>query len=100
MKGSTAQTFDPSLISTQSAQRFRNQATGVSPCLTQSAAQGANRSRRVVDQTPDGKLAGLPRSYPAPGPAFDPLTGAAVDRITGKPYDYKAVADAASTWTR
>ena len=99
MKGSATQTFDPSLISDASAKRFRNQATGVSPCLSQSEAQGANRSRRVVDETPDGKLAGMPRSYPAPGPAFDPITGKPVYRITGKAYKYPA-ADVASTWTR
>lgn len=100
MKGSSTQTFDPALISTPSAQRFRNQATGVSPCLAQSASQGANRSRRVVDETPDAKLAGMPRSYPAPGPAFDPLTGKPIDRITGKAYVYDPSANAASTWTR
>lgn len=99
MKGSSTQTFDPALISTSSAQRFRNQATGVSPCLAQSASQGANRSRRVVDETPDAKLAGMPRSYPAPGPAFDPLTGKPIDRITGKAY-VRPPADCASTWTR
>jgi hypothetical protein len=100
MKGSSTQTFDPALISTSSAQRFRNQATGVSPCLAQSASQGANRSRRVVDATPDAKLASMPRSYPAPGPVCDPLTGRMVDRVTGKPYVYDPSANQASTWTR
>lgn len=82
------------------AKRFRDQATGVSPCLAQSAAQGANRSRRVVDQTPDGKLQGLPDSYPAPGPAFDPITGKMTDRMTGKAYKPDDSTVAASTWNR
>lgn len=101
MKAS-ATTFNGAFNSDANAQRYRNQATGVSPCLGASEAQGRNRSRRVIDCAPVSQLKVADRSYPAPGPAFDPITGKAVDRITGKAYDYGAGLGAvqASTWTR
>ena len=90
MKASST-TFDGAFNSDANARRYRNQATGVSPCLSQSEEQGSNRSRRVIDAAPVSQLRVADRSYPAPGPAFDPITGKMVDKLTGKPYDFGAV---------
>jgi hypothetical protein len=79
-------------------QRYRNQATGVSPCLTTSEAQGAERSRRVIDAAPVSQLRVKDTSYPAPGPVCDPLTGVMVDKVTGK--RWKPVVNGPSVWTR
>jgi len=98
MKASNTSTFDGAFLNDTNAQRFRNQATGVSPCLSKSEAQGARRSRLVIDAAPVAQLAVKDRSYPAPGPVVDPLTGELRDKLTGKPY--KALADEPSTWTR
>ena len=85
MKPSSTSTFDGAFLSDANAQRFRNQATGVSPCLSESEAQGARRSRQVIDAAPVSQLRVKDRSYPAPGPVVDPLTGELRDRVTGKP---------------
>lgn len=66
-----------------SAQRFRNQATGIGSTLAASERTGANRSRRVIDCAPV-EQAKLAQGYPAPGPVIDPLTGKLVDKLTGK----------------
>jgi hypothetical protein len=98
MKASDTSTFDGSYLNDANAQRFRNQATGVTPCLGTSEATGARRSRRVIDAAPPAQLRVKDRSYPQPSPEVDPLTGKLVDRMTGKPY--KAPASEPSTWTR
>jgi hypothetical protein len=88
MKASDTKTFTGDLVSDANAQRFRNQATGTSPCLGTSEIQGRNRSRAVIDCAPVSQLKVADRSYPAPGPAFDPLTGKPIDKVTGKAYKY------------
>lgn len=98
MKASSTSTFDGAFLNDTNAQRFRNQATGVSPCLSRSEAQGARRSRLVIDAAPAAQLRVKDRSYPAPGPEVDPLTGEWRGKLTGKPY--KAPVDYPSTWTR
>lgn len=98
MKASNTSTFNGAFLDDANAQRFRNQATGVSPCLSKSEAQGARRSRLVIDAAPVAQLRVKDRSYPAPGPVCDPLTGELRDKLTGKPY--KAPADEPGLWAR
>ncbi len=100
MKASDTSTFDGAFLNDANAQRFRNQATGVSPCLADSCVQGASRSRRVIDAAPVAQLRVKDRSYPAPGPEVDPLTGKLVDRITGKAYVPSPDALKPGLWTR
>lgn len=97
MKASNTSTFDGAFLNDANAQRFRNQATGVSPCLGESEAQGARRSRQVIDAAPVAQLRVKDRSYPAPGPVCDPLTGKLYDKVTGKPY---VAPSAPGLWTR
>lgn len=97
MKADPTSTFPGAINNDANAQRFRNQATGVSPCLGASKAQGARRSRQVIDAAPVGQLRVKDRSYPAPGPVIDPLTGQLYDKLTGKPY---VAPSQPSTWTR
>jgi hypothetical protein len=86
MKADPTSTFPGAFLNDANAQRFRNQATGVSPCLSESEAQGARRSKQVIDCAPPAQLRVKDRSYPQPSPVVDPLTGKLYDRATGKPY--------------
>lgn len=97
MKASDTNTFKGAFLNDANAQRFRNQATGVSPCLSTSEQQGARRSRQVIDAAPVAQLTVKDRSYPSPGPVCDPLTGELRDKVTGKAY---TLPSAPSTWTR
>lgn len=97
MKADPSSTFPGAINDDTNAQRYRNQATGVSPCLGESEMQGARRSRQVIDCAPVSQLRVKDRSYPAPGPVCDPLTGKMYDKVTGKPY---VAPSEPSTWTR
>ncbi len=98
MKASNTSTFDGAFLNDTNAQRFRNQATGVSPCLSESEMQGARRSKQVIDAAPVAQLRVKDRSYPAPGPVCDPLTGKLYDKVTGNAY--VAPPSMPGLWTR
>lgn len=53
--------------------RFRNQATGVSPCRETSEAQGAARTAAVVQAMPEAQRKALApaQGYPTPGGGRD-----------------------------
>lgn len=53
--------------------RFRNQATGISPCRSVSEAQGAARTAEVVQGMPEAQRKALApaQGYPTPGGGRD-----------------------------
>ena len=74
MRGSSKNTFNPSLVSDESAKRFRNQATGVGQTLGGSERTGARRAQEVIDCAPAAQRKVADRSYPAPTPDPMPFT--------------------------
>ena len=75
MRGSSKNTFNPSLVSDESAKRFRNQATGIGQCLGESERTGARRAQCVIDGAPAAQRKVADRSYPAPTPEYETLAG-------------------------
>ena len=69
MKPDPSSTFNPALVSDESARRFRNQGTGIGQTRGASERTGARRSQAVIDAAPPAQRAVADRSYPAPLPA-------------------------------
>ena len=70
MKTDAQSTFNPALVSDESAKRFRNQGTGIGSTRSASERTGARRSQAVIDAAPAAQLKVKDRSYPAPSPGF------------------------------
>ena len=68
MKTDAQSTFNPALVSDESAKRFRNQGTGIGSTRSASERTGARRSQAVIDAAPAAQLKVKDRSYPAPLP--------------------------------
>ena len=68
MKTDPSSTFNPSLVSDESARRFRNQGTGIGSTRSASERTGARRSQAVIDAAPAAQRRAADRSYPAPMP--------------------------------
>lgn len=68
MKTDAQSTFNPALVSDESAKRFRNQGTGIGSTCSASERTGARRSQAVIDAAPAAQLRVADRSYPAPLP--------------------------------
>ena len=77
MKPDPSSTFNPALVSDESARRFRNQGTGIgstrsascpSSVTPASVRTGARRSQAVIDAAPAAQQRVADRSYPAPLP--------------------------------
>ena len=68
MKTDPSSTFNPSLVSDESARRFRNQGTGIGQTRSASERTGARRSQAVIDAAPAAQRRVADRSYPAPLP--------------------------------
>jgi hypothetical protein len=66
MKAPNDRTFSGSLVSDESAKRFRNQGTGIGQTRSASERTGAYRSQAVIDAAPAAQRACADRSYPAP----------------------------------
>lgn len=69
MKTDPSSTFNPSLVSDESAQRFRNRGSGIGQTCSASERTGARRSQAVIDAAPAAQRRVADRSYPAPLPA-------------------------------
>jgi len=67
MKAPSNRTFNGSLVSDESARRFRNQGTGIGQTRSASERTGAYRSQDVIDAAPAAQRKVADRSYPAPG---------------------------------
>ena len=70
MKPDAQSTFNPALVSDESARRFRNQGSGIGQTCSASERTGARRSQAVIDAAPSAQLKVKDRSYPAPSPEF------------------------------
>lgn len=70
MKTDPSSTFNPSLVSDDSARRFRNQGSGIGSTRSASERTGARRSQAVIDAAPAAQRRVADRSYPAPMPEF------------------------------
>ena len=68
MKPDPSSTFNPALVSDESARRFRNQGTGIGSTRSASERTGARRSQAVIDAAPAAQQRVADRSYPAPLP--------------------------------
>ena len=66
MKPDASSTFNPALVSDETARRFRNQGTGIGQTRSASERTGARRSQAVIDAAPAAQRAVADRSYPAP----------------------------------
>ena len=66
MKPDPSSTFNPALVSDESARRFRNQGTGIGSTRSASERTGARRSQAVIDAAPAAQRRVADRSYPAP----------------------------------
>ena len=69
MKPDAQSTFNPALVSDESARRFRNQGTGIGQTRGASERTGDRRSQAVIDAAPPAQRRVADRSYPAPLPA-------------------------------
>ena len=75
MKAPSNNTFAGSLVSDESARRFRNQGTGIGQTRSASENTGRYRSQCVIDAAPAAQRKVADRSYPAPmidGPYYMP----------------------------
>lgn len=70
MKPDPSSTFNPALVSDESARRFRNQGSGIGSTRSASERTGARRSQTVIDAAPPAQRRVADRSYPAPAPEF------------------------------
>lgn len=68
MKPDPSSTFNPALVSDESARRFRNQGAGIGQTRDASECTGARRSQAVIDAAPAAQRRVADRSYPAPTP--------------------------------
>ncbi len=68
MKTDPSSTFNPVLVSDETAKRFRNQGTGIGQTRSASERTGARRSQAVIDAAPPAQRKVADRSYPAPLP--------------------------------
>ena len=66
MKPDPSSTFNPALVSDESARRFRNQGAGIGQTRGASECTGARRSQAVIDAAPAAQQRVADRSYPAP----------------------------------
>lgn len=66
MKTDPSQTFNPALVSDETARRFRNQGSGIGSTRSASERTGARRSQAVIDAAPAAQRRVADRSYPAP----------------------------------
>ena len=66
MKPDPSSTFNPALVSDETARRFRNQGTGIGQTRGASERTGARRSQAVIDAAPAAQRRVADRSYPAP----------------------------------
>lgn len=69
MKPDPSSTFNPALVSDETARRFRNQGSGIGSTRSASERTGARRSQAVIDAAPPAQRRVADRSYPAPLPA-------------------------------
>lgn len=70
MKPDPSSTFNPALVSDESARRFRNQGSGIGSTRSASEGTGARRSQAVIDAAPAAQRRVADRSYPAPSPEW------------------------------
>ena len=82
MKTDPSKTFSGSLVSDESARRFRNQGTGIGQTRSASERTGSYRSQAVIDSAPAAQRACADRSYPAPGLGVDAWATVAVPAIS------------------
>ena len=75
MKPDAQSTFNPALVSDESAKRFRNQGTGIGSTRSASERTGARRPQAVIDAAPPAQRKVADRSYPAPTPEFGTVAG-------------------------
>ena len=68
MKTDPSSTFNPALMSDESARKFSNQGTGIGQTRSASERTGARRSQAVIDAAPAAQRRVADRSYPAPLP--------------------------------
>lgn len=69
MKTDPSSTFNPALVSDETARRFRNQGSGIGSTRSASERTGARRAQAVIDAASPAQRAVADRSYPAPLPA-------------------------------
>jgi len=82
MKASQSSTFSGSLVSDESARRFRNQGTGIGQTRSASERTGAYRSQAVIATAPAAQRACADRSYPAPMLGVDAWSTTAAPAIS------------------